>query len=80
MKQTAIINRLKTIVGHLRGIEEMIEQHRPCEDILLQTHAVTKSMQKIEQLILQNYLDECISLHDREEQAKLLKLIELIQK
>jgi DNA-binding FrmR family transcriptional regulator len=38
-----IINRLRTLKGHIAGIEKMVEEGKNCEDILLQIieeHAV----------------------------------------
>lgn len=64
-----IINRLKTIKGHINGIERMIEEEKPCEDILLQVSAIKSSMYKVSDLIVEDYAKECIL--KREENGKL---------
>lgn len=58
--QKDLINRIKTISGHLGGIEKMIEQSKDCEDILIQITAVKASMDKLGALIIENYAEECL--------------------
>lgn len=57
--QKDLINRIKTITGHLGGIEKMIEQGKDCEDVLIQITAVKASMDKLGALIIENYAEEC---------------------
>ncbi|MBJ2354967.1 metal-sensitive transcriptional regulator, partial [Sphaerochaeta sp. S2] len=38
--QKKIINRLRTIKGHIAGIEKMVEEGKPCDDILVQIAAI----------------------------------------
>ncbi len=42
----AIINRLKRAKGHLETVIDMLEQHRSCNDIAQQLHAVEKSINR----------------------------------
>lgn len=74
-----IINRLKTLQGHLGGIINMMEKEKPCEDILIQMKAVSSSFSKIQGLIFQNYLDQCIELED-ENKKKVQEALKLILK
>jgi len=55
-----LINRIKTIKGHLSGVEKMITEDQPCEDILFQISAVKSSMNKMGNIFLENYAKECI--------------------
>jgi len=44
--QRDVINRLKRIEGQVRGLIDMIEQDRPCEDVAQQMSAARKAMDK----------------------------------
>ncbi len=60
LKQT-ILNRLKSIEGHVRGIERMVEEDQYCIDILNQTSAVHKALEKVDVMILENHLETCVT-------------------
>ena len=44
--QRDVINRLKRIEGQVRGLIDMVEGGRPCEDIAQQMSAARKAMDK----------------------------------
>jgi DNA-binding FrmR family transcriptional regulator len=44
--QRDVINRLKRIEGQVRGLIEMVEGGRPCEDVAQQMSAARKAMDK----------------------------------
>lgn len=56
-----LINRLSRIEGHLRGIKTMIEDDRPCPDVLIQIAAVRGGLDRVARLILDEHLSECIN-------------------
>ncbi|MEA3424498.1 MAG: metal-sensitive transcriptional regulator [Bacillota bacterium] len=56
-----ILNRLKTIKGHIGGVEKMIADDQPCEDIALQISAIRASVHKVGMLIMEDYAKECIT-------------------
>lgn len=55
-----IVNRLKTIKGHIQGIEKMVEEGKSCEDILLQIAAVKSSIEKVGMIIIEDHSKECL--------------------
>ena len=59
-ESTDIIKRLNYIEGHLGGIRKMVEDDAYCVDILRQTYAVRKAIEKLEALILENHLHGCV--------------------
>lgn len=75
-----IVNRLRTLAGHVRGVEEMVLNERPCEDILHQVHALSRSLAALQQKIFENYLNECTELDQPEARDKLLKVLNTITK
>lgn len=60
LKQT-ILSRLKSIEGHVRGIERMVEEDQYCIDVLNQTSAVHKALEKVDVMILENHLETCVT-------------------
>ena len=58
---TDIINRLKSIEGHVRGIERMVEDGEYCVDIVNQVLAVQRALQKVNGLVLNRHLRTCVT-------------------
>ncbi len=56
-----VLSRLKSIEGHIRGIERMVEDDIYCIDIVRQALAVQKAIDKVNSLIMQNHLQECVT-------------------
>lgn len=52
--------RLSYIEGHLAGVRKMIQEERYCVDVLKQTYAVRKAIEKLEALLLENHLKTCV--------------------
>lgn len=59
-KQEAL-RRLKSIEGHIRGIERMVEEGAYCVDIIKQGLAVQAAMGKVNALILESHLGTCVT-------------------
>ena len=55
------IKRLHRISGQLNGIIKMINDKKYCVDILQQTRAVTAAIKSVEQLILKDHMNACVS-------------------
>lgn len=55
-----VLKRLNYIDGHLDGIRRMIEEDKYCVDILRQTYAVRKAIEKLDAIILENHLQTCV--------------------
>jgi DNA-binding FrmR family transcriptional regulator len=56
-----LLNRLKTVEGHVRGVQRMVEDEAYCIDILKQTQAIQRALDKFNSLILANHLNSCIA-------------------
>jgi len=59
--KTQVLNRLKSIEGHVRGIERMVAEEAYCIDVIKQTMAVQRALDKVNGLILQNHLQTCVT-------------------
>ena len=56
-----IINRLKSIEGHVRGLQRMVDEDAYCIDILNQNLAVQRALEKVNSLILERHLQTCVT-------------------
>jgi DNA-binding FrmR family transcriptional regulator len=56
-----IINRLSRIEGHIRGIKTMVQESRPCPDVLVQVAAVRGALDRVARIILDEHLTECVA-------------------
>ena len=52
--------RLNIIEGQIRGIKQMIEDERYCADILIQLSAINKSLESVENAILESHIKSCV--------------------
>ncbi|ACB84854.1 metal-sensitive transcriptional regulator [Natranaerobius thermophilus] len=52
--------RVKTVIGHMKGIEKMIDEDKYCIDIINQISAVQSSLRKISDQILEQHLHSCV--------------------
>ena len=73
------MNRLKTIEGHIRGVQRMVEEDAYCIDVIRQINAVQAALNKISVNILEGHLNSCLFTavrgDDHEEQERVLKEI-----
>ncbi len=73
-----IINRLKTIKGHIQGIENMVENEKGCDEILVQIAAVKQSIHKVGLVIMEEQASKCFNDREKMDQEKLEELIRLM--
>ncbi|NCJ07792.1 metal-sensing transcriptional repressor [Synechococcales cyanobacterium C] len=57
----AIVNRLSRIEGHIRGIKTMVQESRPCPDVLIQVAAVRGALDRVARMVLDEHLSECVA-------------------
>ncbi len=58
--QSDVLKRLAYIEGHLAGVRKMIEQDTYCVDVLKQTYAVRRAIEKMESKLLRGHLHHCV--------------------
>lgn len=73
--------RLSRIEGQVRGVSRMVEEDRYCVDILTQIRAVKAALNRVEQEILRDHLNHCVSdsFHGGSKKARQSKIDELIE-
>jgi DNA-binding FrmR family transcriptional regulator len=75
------IKRLSYIEGHLAGVKKMVEDDRYCVDILRQTFAVRRALQKLESQLIGGHLRTCVvdGVKAGREEHVLSELVELYE-
>jgi CsoR family transcriptional regulator, copper-sensing transcriptional repressor len=58
-KQEAL-RRMKSISGHIKGIERMLENDAYCIDVIQQVQAVEAALNKVNGLLLEGHLHSCV--------------------
>jgi len=64
-----IVNRLKSIAGHVRGVQKMVEDGAYCIDIVNQITAIQGALQKVNGLVLDRHLHTCVTTAIRGDDA-----------
>jgi DNA-binding FrmR family transcriptional regulator len=70
MEHTQASKRLKTIEGHVRGIQRMLEEDAYCIDVIRQIQATQSALSKVSQLVLEDHMQSCVVTAVRGEDAK----------
>jgi DNA-binding FrmR family transcriptional regulator len=82
MKHENALRRLKTVEGHIRGIERMVEEEAYCIDIIRQIQAVQAALNKISTTILDEHLHSCLTTavrgDDPDERERVLQEISAV--
>ena len=54
------LKRMKSIAGHVKGIERMLENDQYCIDVIKQIQAVEAALSKVSTLLLEGHLHSCV--------------------
>lgn len=73
------LKRLSYIEGHLAGVRRMLEEDKYCVDILKQTFAIRRAIEKVEAMLLEGHLETCVveGVRNGREKEVLGELVEL---
>ncbi|OOG87359.1 hypothetical protein B0E41_04120 [Hydrogenophaga sp. A37] len=67
--QRDVVNRLKRIEGQVRGLIDMVESGRPCEDVAQQMSAARKAMDKAFYRMMACSVMEAVSVSESEDET-----------
>jgi DNA-binding FrmR family transcriptional regulator len=59
--------RLRRIEGQVRGIQRMVDDDRPCPDILVQIAAIEAALDKVALGLLDGHVKHCVANADADE-------------
>lgn len=65
-EQKKLLNRLSRMEGQIRGIKNMIEEDAYCNDILIQSAAVTAAMNAFNRELIASHMKTCVARELRE--------------
>jgi CsoR family transcriptional regulator, copper-sensing transcriptional repressor len=65
-----VADRLARIQGHVGAIKRMVEEGRPCPDVLVQMAAVRSALDKTAKLLLGDHIEHCLTDSLRRKSAK----------
>jgi DNA-binding FrmR family transcriptional regulator len=68
--QTEVLQRLQNVDGHVRAIMRMVEEGKPCTDLIQQARSVRGAMRQVSILLICNHLDSCLRNMDLHAQAE----------
>lgn len=80
-QKKALMNRLKRIEGQVRGIQAMIEKDAYCNDVLIQSAAVSAAINAFNKEVLASHIRTCVARDIREGKDEVIdELMTTIQK
>ena len=81
-KQIKLIDaRINRITGQLSGVKKMIEENRYCADVLIQLSAISKAVNSLASVIMEEHLNTCVVDKIRQgETAVVQEVVELFKK
>ena len=59
-EQQALVRRLNRIEGQIRGIRRMVEEPRPCIEVLQQLAAAEAALNRISLAVFRHHVDHCV--------------------
>lgn len=59
--QADLLKRLRSVSGHVNGVEKMVEDGKYCIDIIHQIQAVQSALNKVTVKLLDDHLHHCVT-------------------
>ena len=60
-EEQALVKRLNRIEGQIRGIRRMVEEPRPCLEVMQQLAAAEAALNRISLAMFRHHVDHCIA-------------------
>jgi CsoR family transcriptional regulator, copper-sensing transcriptional repressor len=57
--QKALQTRLSRVEGQVRGVARMLDEQRPCIEVLQQIASIQAALRGVSKSVLRNYLERC---------------------
>ncbi len=76
----AVTDQLARTAGHVSSIKRMVEEGRPCPDVLIQLAAVRAAINRVSRMVLEDHIESCVigaaNGHVEEEWARLKEALD----
>ena len=77
--QSDLNTRLNRIEGQVRGIGHMLEDNRPCEEVLIQLLAVRTAIDRVTSQVVSSRITECLESQTPDNaQRSVQRIVELL--
>ena len=74
-------DRLRRVEGQVRGIIRMLDEQRPCTDVITQVLAARAALDRIAEEIITSHVNECLTtLSADEARAAISRAVRLLAK
>ena len=67
-----VADRLARVQGHVGAIKRMVEEERPCPEVLVQMAAARAALDKAAKLLLADHMEHCVLRSARDGNPKRL--------
>jgi DNA-binding FrmR family transcriptional regulator len=68
-RKTDVMRRIKSVAGHLKGVEKMLDEDAYCIDVINQIQAIQAALSKINVQILDDHMRGCLTTAVRGDDA-----------
>lgn len=75
-----LINRMKRIEGQARGIQRMLEEKRPCHEIVQQMVAMRAALTKTAMAVISDHMEECFLADGEDREAAMVRATKLVMR
>ena len=77
--QKDALKRLKYIEGHIKGVTKMVMDDKYCVDVIKQSYAIRKSLEKVEAVLIAGHMRTHVipGIREGHENQQIDELIEL---
>ncbi len=75
-----MLDRLARIEGQVRGVSRMVQERRPCDQVLVQVMAARAALDKVATAVVTRNLDECLALPPEQARQAIGRSLELLTK
>lgn len=72
--------RLARIEGQIRGVSKMVQEHRPCDQILMQVMAARAALEKVAGVVVTHGIEECFNLPPEQAREAIRHSVSLLTK
>ncbi|MDQ2887385.1 MAG: metal-sensitive transcriptional regulator [Chloroflexota bacterium] len=75
-----LLARLARIEGQIRGVSKMVQEHRPCDQILMQVMAARAALEKVAGAVVTYGIEECFALPPEQARDAIRHSVSLLTK
>ena len=75
-----LLDRLARIEGQVRGISKMVQERRPCDQVLTQIMAARAALEKVGAAVVTHNIAECLELPPEQARKILTRSVQLLTK